>query len=124
MLRGIRGATTIEEDTEYEVLSATEELLENILKVNPTLNSDDIASILFTVTDDIKSIHPARAARKLGWTTVPLLCSTEIPVPNSLPRCVRTLIHWNTDLKQSEIAHVYLRKAIILRPDLTNNSLR
>lgn len=119
MLRGIRGATTVEYDTENEVLAATEELLEKILEVNPGLLSDDMASILFTVTEDIRSVHPAKAARKLGWTTVPLMCSTEIPVPSSLPKCIRTLIHWNTDLRQNQIKHVYLREAIILRPDLT-----
>jgi len=118
MLRGIRGAITVEYDIESEVISATEELLEKILEVNPSLHSDDIASILFTVTEDIRSVHPAKAARKLGWTTVPLLCSTEIPVSNSLTKCIRALIHWNTDLRQNEIKHVYLREAIILRPDL------
>lgn len=120
MLRGIRGATTVDNDNHDEVLAATEELLEGILAANPSLVSDDIASILFTVTDDLSSVHPAKAARKLGWTSVPLLCSTEIPVPNSLPKCVRVLIHWNTELKQTEIKHIYLKNAKALRPDLKN----
>lgn len=118
MLRGIRGATTVEIDDHDEVLAATEELLAGILSANPSLVSDDIASILFTVTEDLRSVHPAKAARKIGWTSVPLMCSTEIPVPNSLPKCVRVLIHWNTEKKQTEIKHIYLKNATVLRPDL------
>lgn len=118
--RGIRGATTIETDTKENVLSAARELLEAILVSNPGLRTEDIASALFTVTDDIASAYPALAARQLGWTLVPTICAREIPVSGSLPLCIRVLIHWNTDKTQSEIKHVYLRSAVSLRPDLNS----
>ncbi len=116
---GIRGATTIEFDSTDNVLSATKELLGAILRVNSDLQMDDIASAIFTVTNDIVSAYPALAARQMGWTQVPMLCAREIPVEGSLPLCIRVLIHWNTNKSQSEIKHVYLREAIKLRPDLT-----
>ncbi|MCX6056360.1 MAG: chorismate mutase [Chloroflexi bacterium] len=120
-VRGIRGATTCHEDLE-SVLTATGELLLAILKVNPTLQSADIASVLFTVTSDLQLVYPARAARDLGWTEVPLMCAREIDVPGSLPHCVRVLIHWNSPLAQNAVQHVYLHDAIHLRPDLTHET--
>ncbi len=118
--RGIRGATTIETATKENILSATRELLDEILASNPDLKADDIASAFFTVTDDIASAYPALAARQMGWGLVPMMCACEIPVTGSLHLCIRVLIHWNTDKKQSEIKHVYLREAVKLRPDLAN----
>jgi chorismate mutase len=82
------------------------------------LRTEDIASAIFTVTDDIASIYPALAARQIGWDLVPMMCACEIPVPGGLPMCIRVLIHWNTDRTQSAIQHVYLRNAVKLRPDL------
>ena len=120
--RGIRGAITLITDEKTELLSATEELLTRIFAENPDLQTEDIASALFTVTDDITAAFPAQAARNLGWTLVPMLCAREIPVPGSLPLCIRILIHWNTTIQQSEIHHVYLRDSIKLRPDLTPHS--
>ena len=117
-IRGIRGATTIESDREEQVLSATRELLEAICSANSRLQTVDIASAFFTMTDDIASAYPPRAARQLGWDTVPMMCAREIPVPGSLPRCIRVLIHWNTDREQVAIHHVYLHEAVKLRPDL------
>jgi len=116
--RGIRGATTIESDTTDRVLFATKELLGAILCANPDLKTADIASAFFTVTDDIVSVHPALGARQMGWDQVPMMCAREIPVEESLPLCIRVLIHWNTDKPQNEINHVYLRDAVKLRPDL------
>ncbi len=116
--RGIRGATTVTADEKEQVLSATQELLTSILEANPSLRTEDIASAVFTVTDDIGAAHPALAARQIGWDFVPMLCAREIPVPNSLPFCIRVMIHWNTELPQSAIQHVYLRDAVKLRPDL------
>jgi len=116
--RGIRGATTVEADDPDQVLAATRQLLEAVLQANPGLQTGDIASAVFTVTDDITSAFPALAARRMGWEAVPMLCTREIPVPGSLPLCIRILIHWNTRRKQSEIRHVYLREAVRLRPDL------
>ncbi|MBV6396199.1 MAG: Chorismate mutase AroH [Anaerolineales bacterium] len=116
--RGLRGATTIQTDTHAEVLSATRELLEAILRANPALCREDIASAIFTVTEDIASTYPAQAARQMGWGLVPMICAREIPVPDGLPLCIRVLIHWNTDLPQEAVKHVYLRQAVKLRPDL------
>ncbi|MGA7195354.1 MAG: chorismate mutase [Anaerolineales bacterium] len=118
--RGIRGATTIESDTQENVLSATKELLEAILASNLELKTVDIASAIFTVTDDIVSVYPAQTARQMGWDFVPMMCAREIPVMGSLPLCIRVLIHWNTNQAQNEISHVYLRDAVKLRPDLVN----
>jgi len=118
-IRGIRGATAAEIDEPQAVLSATRALLEAILEANPTLRTEDIASALFTVTGDLTSAYPARAARELGWAQVPLMCALEIPVPGSLPRCIRVLLHWNTALPQEQIQHIYLGAAASLRPDLT-----
>jgi chorismate mutase len=117
-IRGIRGATTVESDQPDLVLSATRELLEAILAANPGLETADIASAIFTLTGDLASAYPAQAARQLGWDLVPMLCAQEIPVPGSLPRCIRVLIDWNTDLPQRAVRHVYLRAAAALRPDL------
>jgi len=117
-MRGIRGATTIESDQAEQVLSATRELLEAICSANSQLQAADIASALFTMTDDIASAYPAGAARQLGWDLVPMICAREIPVPGGLPRCIRVLILWNTDREQAAIHHVYLHAAVKLRPDL------
>jgi len=116
-IRGIRGAITVSADEPDLVLQATRELLEAILDVNG-MNPEDVASALFTVTDDLASTFPAQAARQMGWGLVPMLCAREIPVPDSLPRVIRVLVHWNTETPQSEITHVYLREAVKLRPDL------
>jgi len=118
-LRGVRGATVAEQDQAETILQATRELLEAILSANPTLKPADLASVFFSVTEDLAAAYPALAARELGWHQVPLLCSREIPVPGSLPRCIRVLLHWNTDLPQSAIRHVYLGAAAELRPDLS-----
>jgi chorismate mutase len=117
-IRGIRGATTVSADEPDLILQATRELLEEILDENIGMQAEDIASAIFTVTDDLISTFPAQAARQMGWDLVPMLCGREIPVPNSLPRVIRVLVHWNTELTQSEIKHVYLRDAVKLRPDL------
>ena len=117
-IRGIRGATTVSADDPDLILQATRELLEAILEENDGMNPEDVASALFTVTDDLTSTFPAQGARQMGWGLVPMLCAREIPVPNSLPRVIRVLVHWNTEVPQSEITHVYLREAVKLRPDL------
>jgi chorismate mutase len=117
-IRGVRGATTVSADEPDLILKATRELLEAILRANTGMDPEDIASVFFTVTDDLVSTFPAQGARQMGWGLVPMICSREIPVPNSLPRVIRVLVHWNSDCLQSEISHVYLREAIKLRPDL------
>jgi chorismate mutase len=117
-IRGIRGATTVNADEAELILQATRELLEAILEANPGMKSEDMGSALFTVTDDLASAFPAQAARQMGWGLVPMMCAREIPVPGSLPKTIRVLVHWNTDALQNEITHVYLREAVKLRPDL------
>lgn len=118
--RGIRGATTAAENSEEVILSATRELLEELVAAND-LRVDDIVSVIFTATTDLNKAHPARAARQLGWSHVPLLCMQEMEVAPSLARCIRVLIHWNTDKPTTDIRHVYLHGAEVLRPDLAQN---
>jgi len=120
-LRGIRGATTVEEDTQAAILEATEELVREIVAANG-IASEDVASALFTVTPDLRAEFPAAAARRMGWTLVPLLNFTEIGVPGRLARCIRVLIHVNSAKVQAEMVHVYLREAVSLRPDLVSRS--
>jgi len=117
-VRGIRGATTVTADESNLILEATKELLEAILQANTNLLPEDIASAIFTVTADLASAFPAQAARQMGWTHIPLMCMNEIPVPGSLPKAIRVLIHWNTEMPQNQIKHIYLREAVKLRPDL------
>ncbi|NLB18612.1 MAG: chorismate mutase [Syntrophomonadaceae bacterium] len=118
--RGIRGAITISRDEPQEVLGATRQLLEAIVEQNHLI-PPHIVSIIFTVTPDIKAAFPARAARRMGWDKVPLLCAQEIAVPDALPFCIRILLHVNTDQEQDEIKHVYLKDAVQLREDLLVN---
>jgi len=117
-IRGVRGATTVAADEPELILQATRELLEEILTENENMKPEDIASAIFTVTEDLASTFPAQAARQMGWSLVPMLCAREIPVPNSLPHSIRVLVHWNTDAAQNEVKHIYLRDAVKLRPDL------
>lgn len=122
-LRGVRGATVVQEDTAEIILKATRELLLAIQKANPELEPEDIASCIFTTTEDLTSEFPAKAARQIGWEDVPLICAQEIPVSNSLNKCIRVLIHWNTDLSTKQIQHVYLGEAGKLRPEWAQHSL-
>lgn len=116
IVRGIRGATTAENNTRESILGATRELLVAIVDANQ-LNVADIVSVYFTVTPDLDAVFPARAARDLGWTDAALLDAQSPHVVGDLPRCVRVLIHWNTEHAANEIVHVYLREAKMLRPD-------
>lgn len=115
--RGIRGATTVDADSVEAILAATHNLLARIVEANDVA-VEDVASVLFTMTPDLTAAFPAQAAREMGWHRVALLDAQEVPVPGSLPRCVRVLIHWNTDRPQAQIRHVYMRGAVALRPDL------
>lgn len=112
--RGIRGATVLAANTREEVLQATRELLEGMVKSNG-VEKEDVACVLFTTTADINAEFPALAARQMGWNDVALLCSQEVEVPESLSRCVRILMLHNTTKKSDEIVHVYLRGAEVLR---------
>ncbi|MDQ6831652.1 MAG: chorismate mutase [Gemmatimonadota bacterium] len=116
-VRAIRGAITVDRDVPADILAATRELLTAIAAKND-IGPSDIISAIFTVTDDLRSEFPARAARDLGWVDVPLLCTVEIPVPGALGHCIRALIHVESDRARDGIVHVYLRGARSLRPDL------
>ncbi len=117
MLRGIRGAITVAADTPQDIADATRELLSEISTRNQ-IDAADVAAATFSTTTDVRAAFPAATARAMGWKMVPMLCHHEIAVPNSLPRCIRVLVLWNTDKPQNEIQHVYLRAAVQLRPDL------
>ncbi len=117
-LHGIRGATTVARNDADEILAATDELLRTLIDANG-LQPDDIVSALFTVTRDLDAAFPARAAEEFGWNIVALLHATEIPVPGSLPKCIRLLVHAYTARTRAEIKHCYLRGATVLRPDRT-----
>lgn len=116
--RGVRGATTVDENSRDAILSATRHLLALMIRRNG-IEAKDVASATFTVTEDLNAEFPALAARQLQWIDVPLLCGYEIAVPGALGKCVRVLIHWNTTRTQEEIQHVYIRDAVALRPDLS-----
>ena len=118
MTRGVRGAITVEEDTRQAILSATQELLEKMLSANQITDYSTIGAMFFTLTDDLRAAFPAEAARMIGMEMVPLINSTEIPVPNSLQRVIRVMMLWETEVLQSDVKHVYLREAVRLRPDL------
>lgn len=113
-VRGIRGATTVADNRKEAIIAATKELLSAIAKRNK-LKIEEIASITFTATEDLDADFPAAAARELGWNETPLLCSREINVPGSLPKCIRILLHVNTNKDQSQMQHVYLKEAVNLR---------
>jgi chorismate mutase len=117
-VRGIRGATSVEADSPADIRAATTELLQEILRANQIDGFEEIVSAIFTTSADLTSSFPAEAARSLGMDQVPLLCASEIPVRSSVARCIRVLLHLNTEKTQREIVHVYLREARRLRPDV------
>jgi chorismate mutase len=114
--RGIRGATTAIANTAEDILEATDELMRVLIHLND-LEPEDIVSAIFTTTPDLTATFPALAARNIGWTEVPLICSHEMNVPGSLQRAVRVLLHVNTTRTPQEIRHVYLKDAQQLRPE-------
>ena len=116
-VRGLRGATSVAEDTAEEVISATAELIQEMLSRNG-LEKDDLITIIFTATPDIRSEFPAAAARKIGISDVPLLCAAELAITGAVPRVIRILMHIYTDREYSALRHVYLREAKPLRTDL------
>lgn len=117
MVRGIRGATTVESNSREEILEATRELLAEIVEAN-AIEHDHVASIIFTTTVDLNAEFPAVAAREDGWTDVALQCMHDMNVAGSLARCVRILMHVNTERSNDELQHIYLRGARRLRADL------
>lgn len=121
-IRGVRGATTVEVDQEEMIIEATEELVKEMVRMNK-IEPEKISSVWMTMTEDLVSTFPAKALRRLeGWRYVPVMCSREIPVPDSLPMCIRVMIHLQTLLNQQEVQHVFLERAVQLRPDLSLTS--
>lgn len=119
--RGIRGATTVISNEEQEILRETVLLLREMVERNNII-AEDICSVWITMTTDLDATFPARAIREIeGWELVPLMCSTEIPVKGSLPKCIRLMVQVNTDKSQRDIRHVYLNEAQKLRPDLSES---
>ena len=114
--RGIRGATTVTENSAEAILAATRELLYVMIRANG-IRSLDVGSSIFTTTRDLNATYPALAARQLGWYDAALLCAHEMDVPGGLAKCIRILVHWNTSRRPEEIVHVYLHGARDLRPD-------
>ena len=115
--RGVRGATTVEANEAERILASTQALLREMVVANG-IRTDEIGAVQFSATPDLDAAFPAKAARDLGWTLVPLMDAAQIAVPGSLPHCVRVLLFWNTDRGQNEIVHVYQKEARSLRPDL------
>ena len=112
--RGIRGATTADANTDEAIYSATRDMLQELINLND-INQEQVAAAYFTVTSDLDAAFPAAAARQLGWNNVALMCSTEIPVPDSMRRCIRVMILYNTETSQEDIVNVYLKGTDVLR---------
>lgn len=122
MCRGVRGATTVSEDSEVAIIGAVKELLNAMIEAND-IEEDHVASVFFTSTPDLTSAYPAKAAREVGWTRVALLGVQEIDNPAGMPRAIRILIHWNTTKSLHELEHIYLGEAGKLRPDIVQKNL-
>ncbi|MCL6515553.1 chorismate mutase [Alicyclobacillus sp.] len=122
VVRGVRGATTAAENTPEEIFRATRELMLAVIEANQ-LAPDDVASVMLTMTPDLNADFPAKAVRSIdGWQWVPLMCATELAVPGSMPRCIRLLLHVNTERRQEEMVHMYLGEAVALRPDMVEHA--
>lgn len=123
MIRGVRGAITVNENSETEIVAATERLLKIMIDEN-RIEPDGVASVFISVTEDITAAFPAKALRLFaGWDYVPVMCMREIPVPGSLEKCIRVMLHVNSSSRQDEISHIYLEEAVRLRPDLNAGKL-
>lgn len=118
MVRAVRGATTVESNSVAEIIDETKALLLKIIEKNDIVQ-ENVASVIFSMTEDLDAAFPAVAARQIGWSDIALMCTNEVNVPGSLKKCIRVLMHFNTEKKNSEIKHVYLKAAKALRPDLT-----
>ncbi|WP_100331415.1 chorismate mutase [Bacillus xiapuensis] len=118
MVRGIRGAITVERNEEDAIVLAAEKLLREMIRLNQVA-PENVCSVFISVTDDLNAAFPAKALRRFdGWDYVPVMCMNEVPVPGSLQKCIRVMLHVNTEALQTDIQHIYLEKAVCLRPDL------
>lgn len=121
MIRGFRGATTVTENNETEILEETEKLVREMISKNK-IAAEDISHVFFSVTDDLNAVFPAKVSRRIeGWKHVPVMCMKEIDVPNSLEKCIRVMLVARTNLKQADVTHVYFNEAVKLRPDLLSD---
>jgi chorismate mutase len=118
IMRGVRGAITIDEDSADAIWQGARELLDALIEANG-IEEEHVASVIFTTTPDLTAAFPAKAARDMGWTQTALMGMQEMDVPGGLKLCIRVLIHWNTDKRMDELQHVFLRGAVALRPDLS-----
>lgn len=119
MTRGVRGATTVVENKEKEIVMNTKQLVEEMIQANG-IQAESVSHVFISVTKDIDACFPAKSLREIsGWRHVPVMCMQEIEVPNSLEKCIRIMMVVNTDEKQSKIKHIFLNEAVQLRPDLT-----
>lgn len=119
MVRGVRGATTTEANEEKQILEATKEVLAKMISENQ-ITPEQVAQVIITVTPDLNATFPAKALRLFeGWTYVPVMCATEINVPHALKKCIRIMMTINTEKKQQEIKHIYLKEATQLRPEFS-----
>lgn len=118
MMRGVRGAITVDDDSAGAIWEAARELLQALIEAND-IEEEHVASVIFTTSPDLTAAYPAKAARDLGWTQTALMGMQEMDVPGGLQRCIRVLIHWNTTKRIDELQHIFLRGAVVLRPDLS-----
>ena len=116
-IRALRGATTVDEDTVEQVTERTVALLTEMLERNG-VDHDDLISILFTATDDVRSVFPATAARTMGLGDVPLICARELDIVGGTPQCVRIMVHLESDRSKADLRHIYHHGARSLRDDL------
>lgn len=116
-VRAIRGAITVENNTRDEILTATKTLLSEMIAAN-NIVKDDMIGIFFTMTNDLDECYPAVAAREMGYTDIPLVCYAELNIKNSLQKCIRILLQFNTDKENVQLKHIYMKGAKVLRPDL------
>ncbi|WP_088007546.1 chorismate mutase [Indiicoccus explosivorum] len=118
MIRGVRGAITVDHDRAEDVLKETKSLVLEMAAKNG-IEPEKVASVIISTTRDITSAFPAKAVRSIeGWTYIPVMCTHEMDVPGALPKCIRVMMHVNTDAGQQDIRHIFLKEAQALRPDL------
>ena len=123
MIRGIRGAATVDENKEEQIIETAKQLVGEMINKN-NINPANVASVFISLTPDLNAAFPAKVLRMFpNWDYVPVMCMQEISVPGSLPRCIRLMIHVNTTKEQTDIHHVYLGRATVLRPDLQKQTI-
>ncbi|MFG6118453.1 MULTISPECIES: chorismate mutase [Thalassobacillus] len=118
MIRGIRGATTVQTNDREEIVERAYEMMMDLIDKNK-VEAKNVVSVLFSATADLNAAFPAKSLRKIeGWTYVPVMCMQEIKVPDALPKCVRVMVTAETELQQDQVEHIYHYNARKLRPDL------